>query len=127
MILTNRKIIAGWCFTLSFLVVVCLISYFYADNKYPTSSRLLELNLTSPSVVDQFKVEEAKKAGYSEKEIAEYLAKTNWLKFRVFMRTVLLTEVAVFLVVLLVGVGLMVLKIGKKQTEAREQSRLSVG
>lgn len=122
MTLTNRRIIAGWCFLLSLLVAICLLSYFYADNKYPTSSRLIKLKLTSPSIVDQFKVEEAKKDGYSEKEIAEYLGKINWLKLRVFMRTVLLTAFTVFVVALLIGSGLMVLRTGKKRRAPEGQS-----
>jgi hypothetical protein len=117
MVLTHRRIIAGWCFLTSVLIVFLVSAYFYIDTKYPTSARYIEMNLSSPSIASQFKVEEARKEGYSQKEIAEYLAQRNSQKFRTHIKTVFLIEFTVFVIALLVGSGLMILGTSSKRHE----------
>jgi hypothetical protein len=109
MILTHRRIIACWCFLTSVLILFLVSAYFYFDTKYPTSTRYIELNLSSPSIANQSKVEEARKEGYSEKEIAEFLAQRNSQEFLTHIKTVFLIESTVLVIALLVGSGFMIL------------------
>ena len=72
---------ACWCFLLAALIAFYVGAYFYLDTKYPISAKFIQMNLSSPSIASQSNVEEAKKDGYSEKEIAEYLAQRNLQTF----------------------------------------------
>ena len=115
MILTHRRIIAGWCFLTGALIAFLVLAYFYFDARYPRSAR--DIHLSSPSVLSHFKVEEAKKAGISEEEITEFLRKVNVEKFQVHMERVYLIEITVFVVAILAGSGLMILRPKKRHEE----------
>lgn len=86
-------------------------AYYYLDTEYPVSTRLIQRNLDSPSVTASFKVVEAKKAGYSNREIAEYLAKENAEKKLEYLKHIAIVEITLFVVALLAGIGIVVLKV----------------
>ena len=115
--LTRRKIVAAIFFLLAAEILVFAGTYFYLEANFPTSSQFIERNLDSSEVVDKFKIAEAKKAGYSEKEIADYLALQNSEKHSKYARHLLMAEGTLFVVALLVGLGLIVLVPGAPKSK----------
>lgn len=117
MVVTRRKVVANLFFLLAVLITFYAVAHFYLEWKYPASVEYVERNLASPTIAEQFKVEEAKKSGYSENEIAKYLAEKNSETFEKLTHTIFLVELTTFIVALLVGVGIIILKLGAKKSE----------
>lgn len=117
MVLTRQKIKASWCFLVAALIAFYVAAHFYLDSKYPTSAEFIKRSLSSPRITRQFKIEEAKKAGYSEEEIAEYLAQSYSEKFRKYRNRIIMVEGTVFVISLLVGFGLLILKANGRKGE----------
>jgi len=118
MALTRRTILASLFFLLAMLIAFYAVAHFYLVSRYPTSVDYIKKNLGSPTFVEQFKVEEAKKHGYSEKEIAEYLAKRNSEKYGEYTNNIFLIEATIFVVSFLIGLGLIIMNPSAKKNDA---------
>ena len=110
MISTGRKFIASLLFLLAALTVIYAGTFFYLKINYPTSYIFIKNNLYKPIITKTFKVEEAERAGISESEIALHLTQDNQEKFKRYNTTVIEVESTVFVVWLLIGSGLIILK-----------------
>lgn len=106
---SSRRIIASLIFLLAGLVAFYGAAYLYRDFRYPRSVQLLQSDLGSPEVTRHFKVEEAKKSGYSDQEIAGHLASKNSATIDRYVDRLFFGELTVFLVAMLLSGGLMVL------------------
>lgn len=116
--LSPRRIVAGLLFLLAALVAFYGVAYLYLSAKYPTSAQLIETSLDSLEIAGHFKVNEAKKSGYSAQEIASYLAERNYAKFDLYMGRVFFSEAAIFVVAVLLGAGCIVL--GLRRSDAKQ-------
>jgi hypothetical protein len=110
MSVTPKNTLAALFFLLAVQIASCAFMYKYIESKYPTSISFIQQNLRSSEVTDQFKVNEAKSAGYSEQEISQYLAETNKALFEKNVHNLFFVEVIVFFVCFFVGLGLIILK-----------------
>jgi hypothetical protein len=118
MTLTRGTILASLFFLLAMLIAFYAVAHFYLISRYPLSVDYIKTNLGSPTFVEQFKVEEAKKHGYSEKEIAEYLAKRNSEKYGEYANNIFLIEATIFVVSFLIGLGLIIMNPSAKKSDA---------
>ena len=109
MTVTRRVIVAGWFFLLAALVIAYGGTWWYVSEKYPSSAKFIQKNLFSPNILDGFKVDEAKKVGYSETEISEYLAQQNSARADEIKYRLLLVEAFLFSVAVLSGLGFIAL------------------
>lgn len=108
--ITGRRFIASSLFLLAALIVIYAGTFFYLKITYPTSYIFIKNNLSKPVITNVFKVEEAEKAGISETEIALHLTEYNKEKFHRYNTTVLEVELTFFVVWLLMGSGLIIMK-----------------
>jgi hypothetical protein len=106
---SHRVIIASLFFLLAVLIAFYGLSYYYLMSKYPTSIHDIKQSLNSPTVTKTFSVEEAKKEGYSENEIAEYLSEMNIKKLQEYRNHILFIETVVFIVSSLIALGVIIL------------------
>jgi len=91
----RNEIIASVFFVLALIVVTHTSAYFYIESQYPTSENILR-NKKSDGKLN-FKTEEAKEAGYSEKEIYEYLSTRNEEISAKYYKNIIVAETASFL------------------------------
>jgi hypothetical protein len=105
-------------FLLATLIILYAVSHYYLQSKYPTSVDFIQRNLGSATIAEQSKIEEAKKEGYSEKEIAEYLAKRNSARFREYTKNIFLIEAVVFVASFFIGLGLIIMNPNAKKNDA---------
>ena len=75
----------------------------------PTESRIIRGKLDTLEIAVRLRVEEAKKAGYSEEEIADFLAKDNADSTNKVMVSLWKLELTVLFVATLVGIGVIIL------------------
>lgn len=105
----RRRIIATLLFLFAALVVVHVGARLYMQRANSTSMHTIQGNLNSSAITSRFKVEEARKAGYSEEEIAKHLFEENAKSTEELMQTLLLVEVALFAVAAAVGMGIAIM------------------
>lgn len=131
-LLTRRGLVAALFFLLAAEIAVFVGAYFYLNSVYPTTAlkggfRLELSDLKDPLFLQlppveqrkgrreifhevlQENVAEAKKHGYTDKEIVEYLAWRNPEKRSEYMLSILVIEATLFLAALLVALGIIVL------------------
>lgn len=90
---------------------------FYLEQVNPISTVTIQRKLNTTETLNRFEVEGARKAGYSDVEIAKHLAKENKSNTEETMRVLLVLEGAILSVAALIGTGLAVLHPGQKKSE----------
>lgn len=89
MIQTTKLAIASVLIASAIAVTALSVSFLYLNEKHLTEKSLIELNIDSIAGKRNFKLEEARKSGYSDKEIAAYLVATDQAEFDILWRRIL--------------------------------------
>ena len=98
-----RRILALLLLLLAAMVSASTGTYFYLEQRNPTDASTVKRMLASSEVEGKFRVEDAKKSGYSESEIAAYLAEQNRERNAHTMQRLLLAELALLVASSLIG------------------------
>lgn len=101
---------SGLAIALAILVGLSAIAYAVIDYEYPDDVEWIQTHLADPRVADASRVEEARKEGYSEGEIASYLMRTFSERRARYMRVLLVGAPALALVMVLVAWSMVVLR-----------------
>lgn len=107
---SKRSLAAALSFFLAAELLIFGGSYVYLDAAFPTSVRFIEENLEATAISESFDLASAKKVGYSEREIAAYLAGRNSDKRSKYIQTILVVEGILLAVALLIVGGLLLLR-----------------
>lgn len=106
----QSRIVAGMMFALAGLVFLSATAYVLIDIAYPNDPAWIERHLDDERITAGFRVDEARKSGYSNSEIAVYLAQRFSDDRARYINMLLISAPAVAFVVLLLGVGMLFLR-----------------
>lgn len=114
----QKNFIALLLFILAFMILLTVSAHFYLDYRFPVDTTTITRKLDSDFITSRFKVVEARKAGYADEEIAMHLASEFDKKRIENMTNLIIGEVAIYIICILVGLGLVIIKkdsIGRNQ------------
>jgi hypothetical protein len=107
--LRARTAAALLAFLLAAEIVAGVGGHFYLEAKYPVQTTEIKRTLETPLVQDIFKVAEARKDGYTDEQIASFLADRNAVTRLELSEKFGIVCVSVWLVAALVLVGLVLI------------------
>jgi len=106
----QSNVIAGLLLSLAVLVGLSAASYVVIDYAYPDDPVWIASHMTESRINDVFRVDDAKKAGYSEAEIASHLARSFADKRQRYTRLLIVGAPALALTMILVAAAMLVLR-----------------
>ena len=97
-----RKAAIAWALSVTALAVAVLAgSFIYLRGQHLRDETLVESRIGSVSLKRGFKLEEARKAGYTDVEIAKYFAKTDKAEFDERWELIFTATMGIYIVVIL--------------------------
>lgn len=107
---TSTRVLGGLGIALAILIAASASIYAVIDYKYPNDFEWIHAHLFDSRIADTFRVEDARKDGYSDREIASYLANTFTERRERYMRLLIIGATALALIMILLAWGVIVLR-----------------